>query len=241
VRLPAIRGVIRRRLLINFRVDPTILRAQIPPRFRPKLHMGHGIAGICLIRLEEMRPRRLPILLGVSSENAAHRVAVVWDAEDGGPREGVYIPRRDTGSLLNHVTGGRLFPGEHHRARFQVEESAAAVDFSMASDDGAVSVRVRGRFGGDLPTGSCFDSLATASAFFEGGSIGYSATREPGRLDGVELRTEEWHVEALQVDEVYSSYFADPGRFPTGSVSFDCALAMRSIAHEWHSANDLYL
>jgi hypothetical protein len=36
------------------------------------------------------------------------------------------------------------------------------------------------------------------------------------------------------VEEVHSSYFADEKRFPPGSVSFDCALAMRNLEHEWH-------
>ena len=30
-------------------------------------------------------------------------------------------------------------------------------------------------------------------------------------------------------------------RFPTGSVEFDCALVMRNLGHEWHSAEDLYV
>jgi hypothetical protein len=166
-------------------------------------------------------------------------MAAVWEGVDGAPCEGVYIPRRDTGSLINHVAGGTLFPGEHHRARFQIAESDEAVDLKMDSDDGDVSVRVRGRFGGALPSGSCFGSLSTASAFFEGGSVGYSATSDLGRLDGMELRTEGWHVEALQVDEVRSSYFEDLTRFPTGSVAFDCALAMRHVAHEWHPTSAL--
>jgi uncharacterized protein YqjF (DUF2071 family) len=94
VRLPVIRGLIRRRILVNFRVDPGVMQAQLPPRFRPKLHAGHAIAGICLIRLESIRPRFVPSFLGLSSENAAHRVAVRWDA-DGAEREGVFIPVDD--------------------------------------------------------------------------------------------------------------------------------------------------
>jgi hypothetical protein len=64
-------------------------------------------------------------------------------------------------------------------------------------------------------------------------------TREPGRLDGIELRTEGWKVEALEIDEVRSSYFSDRSRFPEGSVELDCALVMRNLAHEWHAAGDL--
>jgi hypothetical protein len=238
MRLPVIKGTIKRRLLVNFRVDPDVMRAQLPSRFAPKLHGGYAIAGICLIRLEAIRPRHLPSVVGVSSENAAHRVAVTWRDDSGEEREGVFIPRRDTSSLLNHVAGGRLFPGEHHRATFAVHEDARAIDLQMQSMDGTVAVRVRGRFGGTIPRTSCFSSLEVASRFFEPGSLGYSVTRRPGRLDGIELRTEGWAVEALDVDEVSSSYFFDRTRFPDGSVEFDCALAMRNLAHEWHSAED---
>jgi hypothetical protein len=120
MRLPTIEGVIRRRILVNFRVDPEVMQAQLPPPFHPKLQQGHAIAGICSVRLEAMRPRGFPAVLGVASENAAHRVAVVWETADGQRREGVFIPRRDTGSLLNHLGGGRIFPGESHRARWRI-------------------------------------------------------------------------------------------------------------------------
>jgi hypothetical protein len=66
---------------VNFRVDPRVMQVQLPSRFRPKLHQSHAIAGICLIRLEAVRPRLVPQFLGVSSENAAHRIAVRWQAE----------------------------------------------------------------------------------------------------------------------------------------------------------------
>ena len=240
MRLPTIHGVIRRRILVNFRVDPEVMQARLPPLFRPKLHHGHAIAGICLIRLESVRPRFVPAALGLSSENAAHRIAVRWNAE-GGEREGVFIPRRDTGSAMNLLAGGRIFPGEHHRASFAVREAADGIDFSMQSADGETSVRVRGRSGGDLPSSSSFRSVAEASAFFEPGSVGYSVTSDPSRLDGLELRTFGWSVEPLQIDEVHSSYFADEARFPRGSVTFDCALIMRNVEHQWRSAGDLYL
>jgi hypothetical protein len=238
--LPVIQGVIRRRILVNFRVDPRVMQLQLPSRFRPKLHQGHAIAGICLIRLESVRPRLVPQFLGLSSENAAHRIAVRWQAE-GAEKEGVFIPRRDTGSAMNHLAGGRLFPGEHHRARFTVREGSNTIDLSMQSNDREVSVRVRGSLGGPLPSSSCFSSLAEASGFFEPGSLGYSVTSEAGRLDGIELRTHGWRVEPLRVEEVYSSYFFDQARFPKGSVEFDCALVMRNVGHEWHGAEDLYV
>jgi Uncharacterized conserved protein (COG2071) len=239
MRLPAIHGVIRRRILVNYRVDPAVMRSLLPSRFAPKLQDGHAIAGICLIRLEAIRPRPLPAFLGLSSENAAHRVAVTWETGAGKTQEGVFIPRRDTNSMVNHLGGGRLFPGEHHRAAFTVREATGAIDLRVQSRDGVVSLRVRGSPGGGMPAASCFPTLRAASDFFEPGSLGYSVTGQAGRLDGIELRTHGWSVEPFRIEELHSSYFDDRARFPEGSVEFDCALIMRHVPHEWRRADDL--
>src|SRR5947207_1492248 len=105
LKLPSIRGVIDRRILANWHVDPAALAPLLPEPFRPQVVKGYGVAGICLIRLKRIRPGFLPPLFGVSSENAAHRIAVEWDA-DGRVRHGVYIPRRDTDSRFNAILGG---------------------------------------------------------------------------------------------------------------------------------------
>jgi hypothetical protein len=241
LKLPRIQGVIRRRILVNFRVEPEIIQRQLPAKFRPKLHAGSAIAGICLIRLEHIRPINFPSLLGMSSENAAHRIAVLWENEEGRTVEGVFIPRRDTNSRLNHFAGGRLFPGEHHHATFRVETVREKIDFQMHSKDGQVAVELQATIANDLPASSRFGTLAAASGFFEPGSMGYSVTANDGRLDGIRLKTKGWRVEPLEVQRVYSSYFADDRKFPKGSVSFDCALLMRDLEHEWHSEPDLYV
>ena len=238
MKIPVVRGVIDRRLLVNYRVDPAVLAPLLPAPFRPKVVRGVGMVGICLIRLRRVRPAFLPGWLGISSENAAHRTAVEWD-DHGTTREGVYVRRRDTSSWLNAVAGGRLFPGVHHRARFAVEETADRYAVALRSDDGVTSLSVRGRRADRLPASSVFGSLDEASAFFRGGSLGYSATADPARFQGLELRCRDWRVEPLAVEEVRSSFFDDEALFPRGSIEFDCALLMRDIEHEWHGRPDL--
>lgn len=199
--------------------------AQVPHPFRPR-------------DLSKRRPAFIPIPVGFRSENGAHRIAVEWD--DGNTHhEGVYIPRRDTSSRFNHVAGGRLFPGLHHRARFTTREQDDRYFVELVSDDVETHVRVDGRVTTDWPAGSVFDSLDDASAFFEAGALGYSATHDPNTFDGLELNCDTWQCDALDVSDVYSSYFEDESRFPKGSVRFDCALLMRGIHHEWHSHREL--
>jgi hypothetical protein len=239
MRLPVIHGVIRRRLLVNFRVDAEVMRRFLPPQFRPKPHRGYAIAGICLIRLEEIRPGWLPRFCGISSENAAHRIAVLWGEPSGETREGVFIPRRDTSSRLNHFAGGRIFPGEHHLAGFRVVDHGSHVAMSIQARDGRMRVQLHGRETDSLPASSCFESLAESSAFFEGGSVGYSVTRDCCRLDGIRLQIRDWRARPLAIERVESSFFSDESLFPAGSVAFDHALIMRNIAHEWHEIPDM--
>ena len=238
MRLPAISGVIDRRILANYRVDPDCMAAALPSPFRPQLVDGYAIGGICLIRLKRVRPKLLPIPWGIGSENAAHRIAVEWESNDQ-TMHGVYIPRRDTNSILNSLAGGRVFPGIHHHARFTVVENGDHYSVTMASNDGGAKLHVSGSVVPAISDSSVFDSLESASDFFELGSLGYSDTATEGKFDGLELQCENWHVESLNVDTIQSSYFEDQSRFPVGSVEFDCALLMRDIVHQWHGRPDL--
>jgi len=238
MRIPIMRGIIERRILATYRVDAGRAARLLPAPFKPLLVKGYAVAGICLIRLAGIRPRFLPQWIGLRSENAAHRIAVEWN-DAGRVKQGVYIPRRDTSSRLNALVGGRLFPGVHHHAQFKVDESADSVAVALKSDDGQVQARVKGRATQKWPADSIFAGRAEASGFFESGSLGYSATRDPTRFDGLELCCEGWKVETLEVDEIQSSFFEDRGCFPEGSTIFDHALLMRNVRHEWHGREEI--
>lgn len=233
--------MIKRRVLVNFRADPEIVARRLPEGLKPKLQDGHAIAGICLIRLEEIRPPLLPRWLGFSGENAAHRIAVTWRDSNGADREGVYIPIRHTESQVIILLGGRLFPGVHQRAAFEISDGEGLLDISIRSNAGDMQVKLRGTAATDLPAGSVFTSLQAASEFFRGGSVGYSPGRDRGRLEGLKLITPSWRVQALAISEVYSSWLSDPAWFPPGTVDFDCALVMRDVAHSWAAAPPLYV
>lgn len=241
MRIPTIQGIIKRRILVNYRADASIVQKILPSRFRPKLHNGNAVAGICLIRLEHIRPRFAPEFVGISSENAAHRIAVLWEDERCKTCEGVFVPRRDTDSFINTALGGKLFPGEHNKAVFEVEENGNRINFAMKSEDDKVSIKLSGEIAESLPTDSIFSSLPGASNFFEPGSLGYSVTKNPKLLDGLTLQIKDWKVSAFHVHSVYSSFYTDEAIFPKGSIEFDHALLMRNIAHEWHNVSSLEL
>ena len=227
--LPAIQGVIRRRVLVNYRVDPDAVREIVPEPFELRLVDGWAIAGLCLIRLEQLRPTWLNAGAGLSSESVAYRVAV--SGPDG---DGVFIPRRDTASRAQAVSGGRLFPARFGYSRFRVLDDESRLSVVVTSADGAGDVELAAYPASTLPESSVFDGVAEASRFFECDAVGWSCSRQPGHFDGVELRLERWEVSPLAVESVKSSFYDDGRRFPPGSIAFDSALVMRDIPHEWH-------
>ena len=91
----------------------------------------------------------------------------------------------------------------------------------------------------DTLTSDLFGSLDDASRFFQRGCDGYSATRHPGRFDGLQLVTDAWEVEAASITEARSSFFDDLSSFPPGSAEVDCALVMRKIPVNWKALPSL--
>ena len=237
MKIPTIKGVIDRRVLINYTVDPEIIAKLIPKPFRPLVYKGKAIVGICLIRLKNIRPKGIPAFMGLSSENGAHRIAVEWD-EDGEVKQGVYIPRRDTSSVINNIVGGRIFPGEHCFAKFNVEETNGNYVISFKSSDNT-SIAIEAKKTEVYNPNSIFQNLSTVSDFFKNGRVGYSPNGKT-KFDGMWLKTDQWKVEALEVKSVASSFFDNESNFPKGSVQFDNALLMTNIEHEWHSVKDKY-
>lgn len=233
-RVPAIKGIIARRILINYRIDPVVLQKLLPAPFSPQIHDGMAIAGVCLIRLEKIRPACLPLPFGLSSENSAFRFAVIWK-ENGIRHEGVYIPKRLSSSLLNRVAGGRVFAGVHERATFKVSETDSSYSINIAAKDTDGNIKYRGDVCQEIPSGSIFSNLEDVSIFFENGSCGYSPTKSSDVLEGLELRVPDWKMQALATQVVECNYFDNTDRFPSGSTEFDNALLMLNIEHEWHS------
>lgn len=222
-------SVIERRVLVNYRTAPEVTARLLPAPLRPQVVGGWAVSGICLIRLGGVRPAGVPF--GLRSENAAHRIAVEWNTADGVAR-GVYIPRRETGSRINSWAGGRVFPGWHYLSHFDVRETRDEMRIGFRGSRHEADVHVRPAE--ELPGSELFSDVEQASEFFRRGSAGYSTTPDPSRLDGVELRTDDWRVEPVELVSVRSTFFEDPDRFPRGSAVADCALVMRDIAASWH-------
>ncbi len=236
--LPTLEGIIARRILLNWWLEPEAARRLVPEPFEPAIVNGFAVGGICLIRLEQMRTVRMPAALGVSSENMAHRIAVRYPSV-GGMRDGVYILRRDTGSLINVLLGGRIFPGVNSDAEFQIVEGEGGLSVNVFSNDGSADVNLRARSGVAWKWSLLFPRLVDAAGFFERGSRGFSCRLDGRGVEGMEVRQKHWEMSPLAVEEVRSAFFDNEQRFPRGSAGFDSAVIMRGIPHTWHALSEV--
>ena len=236
--LPTLEGIIRRRVLLNFRADPAAVAALLPPPLEVLPFDGHAIVGVCLIGMEQLRPKGFPGGLGLSSENMAHRVAIRYPGSHG-LEDGVFVWRRETDQCLVSLLGGRLFPGVQHHGHFDIEETDGGISMNVKTRDGLADIQLEAAHTAEWDAGSVFPRFEDAAEFFRRGDCGFSCSLRSGRLDGLRLQTLEWNMSPLRITRWSSAFFQDERQFPPGSVHFDCALLMRGIPHEWHEISEI--
>ncbi|WP_066043010.1 hypothetical protein [Herbiconiux solani] len=256
--LPPLAATIERRLLVSYRLDAEVAASLLPEGLRPQLVDGSAVAGICLLRLGAFRPAFIRTQIGWGAENAAHRIAVEWDEpvegsavtgrSDGSSdatgdtasepsartrtRSGVYIPVRHSASRVPQLAGGRLFPGVHRHARFDVHETPSRLAVGFTAPDARVALDVDVIPDADWSS-SLFSSVDEASAFYRRGSVGWSPSRGPAsapRYDGLELKTDAWKVAAGRIRSIRSSFF---DALPAGRAEVDSVLVMRDVQMRW--------
>jgi len=224
-------GIIDHRILINYRVDPDVMQRVLPEGFEPKLVNGYAIGGICQVSLSQMRPKGLPAGLGTSSHNAAHRIAV--KCAQG---EGVYVPRRDTNSFLNTLSGGRLFPGAYSKADFDITQSSDHYRLHIENNTSGIILSIEAEICKEISPTSIFKSTDDISTFFKSGNMGWSpntSTTSSKTYDAIELITEKWNMTPMCASKTYSGFFSNTETFPEGAVEFDSAMIMKNIPHSW--------
>jgi hypothetical protein len=238
--LPTLEGVIARRTLLNYWIDPEVVRPLVPKELELATVDGLAVAGTCLIRLEHLRPKHVPSAIGISSENMAHRIAIRYRPKDEGElRDGVFVWRRQTDRGMVKLLGGRLFPGVHGRSKFEVEKKDNGLEYRVTSEDPGTNVELSVRSIDAWPGSRLFSEFDDVRTFFEKGDHGFSCTLKGDQLEGMQLRTTVWNMEPLIVERVASAFYDDTERFPKGSIGLDGAVLMRGIPHEWHELDDV--
>lgn len=234
MKLPRLNGVIDRRILVNYRVRPDVVKSLLPLHLDPLIVNGYASAGICIIRLKDVGIYGSPSCFRMTSENTAHRFLVTF-IKDGEKMNGVYIPRRDTDSTLNVMLAGKIFSWPHYPATYEVVETIGRYSIKMKGKEKKTLLDIETHTVNKFPSGSMFDNIQHASDCFKSCSIGISPSTTADNFKVIELRTKRWAVKPLHVKKLTSTYFEDESLFPKSAIQFDNALLMTEIQHEWCS------
>lgn len=232
-----LQGLIERRILINYRVEPGVLKNILPEPFRPKIFQNYGIAGLCLFRISELRLKGLPTFMGITTENVSHRIAVEWD-QNGIRYEGIYIPRRNTSSYIVAASGGKIFPGVHHLSNFSSRESNGYYELDVYNRN-HLHLSLLAKESAHFARGSVFKNLSSAVESLVNHSLEYSPRYQKRVFDGIEFVAENRKVQPLHISQIQSDFFENESLFPKGSVFFDHALLMKNIYAQWHSCPEI--
>jgi hypothetical protein len=196
----AIKGTIRRRLLVNAVVDPDEVADRLPSGVRPHVTDQGTVVGCCLLEIDAIRPAGVPPVVGRRLRAAAHRISVEWDDGFGSVVTGVYVPVRHTDSRVAVVVGGRWFPGVHERARIAVSASASTLRWrSDPLDTVGLGVRVAVSFRSDAEAGVMCDPVgATCLGAAVGVSPGHRGQLEAARMDPSHRDARDVTIEDLE-------------------------------------------
>jgi hypothetical protein len=202
----AIRGTIRRRLLVNALVDPDEAAGRLPVGLRPHVTGDGTVVGCCLLAIERIRPAGVPRVLGMGLRAAAHRISVEWDDESG-TAVGVYVPLRHTDSLPARLLGGRWFPGVHRRASIEIAEDDSRLRWIVEPrrDADLYEIRVEARVSPTEAAQPCEPIGGTCLAATVGLSPDFTGSLEAARMEPAHRAAQP--VEVIDLDSEYLAGF----------------------------------
>lgn len=205
----AIRGTIRRRLLVNALVDPDEAARHLPAGLRPHVVDGGTVVGCCFLDIDSIRPASLPAALGTRLRAGAHRVSVEWHDETGTTSVGVYVPVRHTDSLAARALGGRWFPGVHRRASIALADDGWRIRWSVEPGDRVADYGVR--VTASIAPGPTPSPCEPIGGTCLGAAVGLSPDRH-GALEATRMEPDHRHAQLVEIDDLDSAFLA---RFST--------------------------
>jgi hypothetical protein len=199
----AVRGTIRRRLLVNAVVDPDEAARRLPQGVRPHVTAGGTVVGCCLLEIESLRPAGLPAFVGQRLRAAAHRISVEWDDGAGETVTGVYVPVRHTDSRPALALGGRWFPGVHERAHIEVLASEFDLWWRVDPFEAVgLGIRVAVSVSPDAVASAMCDQVGATCL---GASIGVSPGRR-GLLEAARMEPAHRDAQAVTIESLESGF-----------------------------------
>lgn len=234
------RTVFRRCLLVNFAVDPDVLRRALPGPIEPDLYDGSAYLSVVVAELYKMRPAFAPEPLGITYNQIVYRAVV----RCGGER-GVHFLRSDADNAVMCAFGNALSFFRFHRSAITFDRHDEVLDLDVVTAS-AVPADIHATYTlGDarrtLPPTSAFADLDQAQAWLVELYAAFAHTPGRSHVDVVRIDRGEWNLQV--VDDLRGEYaFLTAGApFGPGRARLDSIFLVDDIAYHWHRRRRLAL
>jgi uncharacterized protein YqjF (DUF2071 family) len=196
------RGMVRRRFLINYPVDPSLLEPFLPPGGQLSRHQGKAWFSDCFVHVSHMRPSIVPSALGLSFRCLIHRTRAVLPFPDGKNREAVLVLDPSIDSRLLGVVGTSMTGVPFKRRPIEFVTDGSAWRIAVREGTNVIyEVMIRAAsFRTEMPANSPFTSLSEADDFLLGVSYGGSWDREDSTLQVLAETHDPWQAQAGTCD-----------------------------------------
>jgi uncharacterized protein YqjF (DUF2071 family) len=226
------RTVFRDCFLVNFALDPAVLRRVIPPPLELDLHQGEAYLSVVIADMVRMRPAFLPPVFGLSYIQVVYRAVVRHRGE-----RGVYFVRSDANHRLMARLGDWFTFFRFHYAPARLQRAGDHTEFALeGTQDGAADIRSRflvGEGSNALPPASRFAQLPEARAFLVELFVAFGIT-SAGTVRPVRIKRGTWNVRV--VPDAIGDYrlLGKAGPFGPDGGRLDSAFHVTDVPYHWY-------
>ena len=223
--------------LLNYRVPAARVEHLLPSRLKLITHRKFAFLGVVLSRIERMRPRFVPALVGMTYWHIGYRLHVRAELPGGGAVDGLFFLRSDAESRLISLGGNLLTDFRFHPAKISVGDD----QITVKSDDGGgdAVVQFADECVDELQSASCFDSIAECARVLTYQPNGLACVGDGVRIAQV-IRDEScWRERPIRIAE---AKFAFLDAIAPGEFQLERATRVAPIDYVWRlnvSAADL--
>jgi len=228
------RTIFRECFLVNFQVDPDVMRRLLPAGIEPDLYGGKAWLSIVIAEMERMRPAFLSALFGITYDQVVYRAVVRHGSE-----RGVCFLRSDADNRLMSLAGDWLtfFRFHYSPMRFRREGHLVPFDLTAAPSERAdihatydLSSASR-----QMPSGSAFAELARAQPFLVELFVAFGTIPTSDDILKVRIKRGEWDIFVVEDLRGQYRFMQDSASFPSGSAALDSVFYVKELPYYWHT------
>lgn len=225
----AVETTFRRCLLVNFALDPAVLRQALPEHIEPDEYRDRAFVSVVIAQMDKLRPLGVPKILGFTYNQIVYRAVVRCHGE-----RGIHFLRSDADSRLMCFIGNLITILKFNHAEIDVseEQGQVRVDVTTANTDADIHASYDlAHTTKRMPPSSLFPSLPEAQDWLVELFAAFDFDATKNKIEVLRIKRGDWRVSL--VEDLGGEYkFMQRGRFG-GHAQIDSIFFAEELPYHW--------